>query len=159
MKVGIGLRGLEETVRGFRNLGEASQFRITRNAARAGATTVRAALKKAAPRGTAGAQSVASSQYGTLRKNIATSQLRAGGKFLPYYKVTTGDAFWGGFLESGTGRYNIDPGPKAKGAGARTHILPTFWFSQAVERIRPQVITAMVANMRRSIVREFAKIK
>lgn len=158
MKVAIGLKGLEETVRGFKNLGEAAQFRIIRNAARAGATRVRGALKKNAPRDS-GERSAASARFGALRKNIKMFQLRGGFKFLPYYRVTTGDAFWGGFLDVGTGRYNVDPGPRAKGAMARTHILPTFWFRRTIEQEGPQVTQAMIENIRRSLVREFAKIK
>lgn len=159
MKVGIGLKGLEETVRGFKNLGEAARFRITRNAARAGASTVRSALKKAAPR-RQGPQSEASQTYGSLNKNIKLQQLRgANGRFLPYYKVTTGDAFWGAFLDTGTGKYNIDPGPKAKGARAETHLLPTFWWRKTIEQIAPQVTAAMIGNIRRSLLREIAKLK
>lgn len=158
MKAGIQLKGLEETVRGFKNLGEKAQFRIIRNAARAGASTLRGALKKAAPRGS-GERSDASSRYGTLRKNIRVVQLRGGKKFLPYYRVTTGDAFWGGFLDVGTGRYNVDPGPRAKGAGARTHILPNYWWRNTIEQQRPQVTRAMIENIRRSLVREWAKLK
>ena len=145
-------------MRGFKNLGEASQFRIIRNAARSGATRLRGALRKNAPRGT-GERSINSERFGSLRKNIKMSQIRGGFKFLPYYRVTTGDAFWGGFLDVGTGKFNVDPGPRAKGAGARTHILPTFWFRRTLEQERPQVTQAMIENIRRSLVREFAKIK
>lgn len=158
MKTSIGLKGLEETVRGLKNLGEQAQNRIVRNAARTGATTVKRALKQAAPRGDG--RSKASATYGTLRSNIKTAQLRASnGKFLPYYKVTTDDAFWGGFLDVGTGKYNVAPGPRAKGAAARTHILPNFWFRNAVEQVRPAVTAAMVENIRRSFQREWAKVK
>lgn len=158
MKPSISLKGLEETVRGMKNLGEQAQNRIIRNAARAGATTVRSALKQAAPRGDE--RSKASETYGTLRSNIKSVQLRAKtGKYLPYYKVTTDDAFWGGFLDRGTGKYNVEPGSKAKGAAARTHISPTFWFRSTIEKVRTQVTDRMVDNIRRSFQREWAKVK
>lgn len=158
MKPSIGLKGLDRTVRGLKNLGEQAQNRILRNAARAGATATKRALKQAAPRGDE--RSDASKTYGTLSSNIEISQLRAAsGKYLPYYKVHTGDAFWGGFLDRGTGKYNVDPGPKAKGAAARTHILPNFWFRNAIEQVRPAVTAAMVDNIRRSFQREWAKVK
>ena len=158
MRTTIELKGLEETVRGFKNLGVQAQTRIIRNTARAGATTVRNALKAAAPRDD-GTKSQAVKRYGTLRTNIRSAQLRSGGKFLPYYKVDTKDAFWGHFLDVGTGVYNVAPGPKAKGAAARTHITPTFWWRNTIERIRGQVTNAMVASMRRAFQREWAKVK
>lgn len=157
MKPSIGIKGLEETVRGMKNLGEQAQHRIIRNAARTGATTVKRALKQAAPRGDE--RSDASTTYGTLRSNIKSVQLRANGKFLPYYKVTTDDAFWGSFLDTGTGKYNYAPGPRAKGIAARTHIFPNYWFRNAIEQVRPSVTAAMVENIRRSFVREWAKVK
>ena len=158
MRASIGLKGLESTIRGLHNLGEQAQNRVVRNAARAGASTLSRALKKAAPR-SSGAKSPASQRHGSLRKNIKVSQLRTRGKFLPYYRVSTSHAFWGGFIDEGTGRYNVDPGPRAKGAAARTHILPNFWWRNTIEQQRPAVTRAMIENIRRSLVREWAKVK
>lgn len=135
MRPSISLQGLDETIKSLKNLGEASQNRITRNAARAGATVARKELIKAAPRGKQ--QSKASRTYGQLHKNIKMSQHKAGGKFLPYYRVTTGRAFWGGFLDKGT-----------------KHISPSFWWQQTIELIRSAVQSGMIDNIRKSILRE-----
>lgn len=154
MKVFIELEGLKEMVKGLDNLSDAAHNRIIRNASRVGATRVKKALQAAAPVGLVKSQ--ASQKHGSLKSNIRVSQSRVDRRF---YVVSTGDAFWGGFLESGTGRYNVNPGPKAKGEGARTHIRPTYWFSRAVEQVRPVAEQAMVDNVRKSILREVAKLK
>lgn len=157
MKASIRIEGLDEVIKGLVNLSEAAKTRITRNIARAGARTVKTELRAAAPRGEH--QSQASAKYGTLTKNIAIEQLKASGRFLPYYLVTTGDAFWGSFLDIGTGKYNTAPGSRAKGAAARTHIKPNFWFRRTVGRIRPQVTDEMISSLERSLIREISKIK
>jgi HK97 gp10 family phage protein len=158
VKTSIKIEGLEQLTKGLHNLGEASKFRIIRNASRAGARTVQQSLKAAAPK--SAEKSEASTTYGRLRSNIKSAQLRGdNGKYSPYYRVSTGDAFWAGFLDKGTGKYNVDPGPKAKGAGAKTHIRPNFWFRKAVEGVRGQVVNDMISNIGRSIKREFDKIK
>lgn len=136
----VGLKGLEETVRGFQNLGEASKKRIVRNASRAGATEMQKALKGAAPVGDV--RSKASEEHGRLSKNIKVEQLKAGGEFLPYYLVTTGKAFWGWFLDMGT-----------------KHIRPGYWFRNCVEITRPAILKKMVEGIRNSLVREIEKMK
>jgi hypothetical protein len=153
MKASIKLEGLDELITGIRDFDIKARFRIVRNASRAGANVVKRALKAAAPKGSK--RSAASTKYGSLKSNIKSSQAAR----TPYYKVHTNDAFWGAFLDTGTGRYNVAPGPRAKGPAARTHIRPLFWFTRTVEGLRPQVSAAMINNARTSIQREFDKIK
>jgi HK97 gp10 family phage protein len=153
MKTSIKLEGLDELIKGIRDFDTRARFRIVRNASRAGANVVKRALKAAAPKGKK--RSTASAKYGSLKSNIKSSQAAR----TPYYKVHTNDAFWGAFLDTGTGRYNVKPGPRAKGAAASTHVRPIFWFTRTVEGLRAQVSTAMIDNARRSFQRELDKIK
>jgi HK97 gp10 family phage protein len=153
MRTSIKLEGLDELIKGIRDFDTKARFRIVRNASRAGANVVKRALKAAAPKGKE--RSTASDKYGSLKSNIKSSQAAR----TPYYKVHTNDAFWGAFLDTGTGRYNVAPGPRAKGPAARTHIRPLFWFTRTVEGLRTRVSTAMINNARTSIQREFDKIK
>ncbi len=155
MRASIKLEGMDDLIAGLKNLSEQSKTRITRNAARAGANELKRKLKQAAPKGES---SEASEKYGKLSSNIKIEQLKAK-TYLPYYRVTTGDAFWGSFLDTGTGKYNVDPGPKAKGPSAKTHIKPNYWHRKTVEQSRDQITKRMSDSMDRSIMREVAKIK
>jgi HK97 gp10 family phage protein len=150
--VDIDQRALQNLTRGFKDLEEKAQDRIIRNAARAAASEVKRKVKSNAPKGDK--QSVNSQIYGRLRNNITIKSIRK----VPYFRVTVGDAFWGLFLESGTGKFNIAPGGRAKGASARTHIRATKWFSKSVDTSRKSIEQAMVNNIRRSLEREFARI-
>lgn len=155
MKASIKLVGMDELVAGLKGLGEKSKTRITRNAARAGANDLKRRLKQAAPRSEK--QSKSSQKYGRLSANIKVEQLKRN-KFLPYYLVTTGNAFWGSFKDTGTGKYNVDAGPKAKGASAKTHIKPNYWHRKTVEESRGSVTQKMLASIGRSIQREVDKL-
>ncbi len=156
MRASIKIEGMDELLAGLKGLGEQSKTRITRNAARAGANDLKRRLKQAAPR--SDEQSESSQKYGRLSANIKVEQLKRD-KHLPYYRVTTGNAFWGSFQDTGTGKHNVEPGPKAKGAAAKTHIKPNYWHRKAVEESRGPVTQKMLVSIGRSIQREVDKIK
>lgn len=136
MNVSIKIEGLDEFIEGLGNFDQKARDRIVRNAARAGATEVQRAVKKAAPIDM-GRRSKQSRLYGHLRENIRVKQIGR----LPYYKVTTGNAFWGMYLNRGT-----------------KFIKPSRWFDNAVDTVRESVVAKMIDNIRKSIVRELAKI-
>lgn len=150
--VDIDQRSLQKLVRGFKDLEEKAQHRIIRNAARAAASEVKRKVKSSAPKGST--QSLNSQIYGRLRNNIKIVSLRK----VPYFRVTIGNAFWGQFLDVGTGKFNIAPGRRAKGASAKTSIRARKWFSNAIDTSRMSIEQAMVKSIKRSLEREFARL-
>lgn len=152
----IKVEGLDKLIDGLDNLSQQAKNRITRNSSKAGAQSMQRTLKANAPRGR-GERSQNSIVYGSLQKNIKVTEVRADGK--RFYRVTTGDAFWAWFLNYGTGKYNTNPGPKAKGNAAKSHMKGNDWFDRAVETGKSAALDAMIKSASSALKREIAKIK
>lgn len=154
--VNIGLEGLDDALRDIDDFEDKARERVLRNAARSGGRYLAKRLAESAPRPKGSARSSASRKYGPLDKNIKSTEYR-GRNGKRFVVVSTGAAFWGRFLESGTGKFNVDPGPRAKRNAARTHLRPTYWFSRTVDCVTNQVVEEMFDNAATSLGREVDK--
>ena len=80
-------------------------------------------------------------KYGTLRKNIKKRKSRTYADNSKSSYVSTGDAFWGFFLENGT-RY----------------IAATHWFSRAFESAKDAMIGKLKNDLARGIDKKFKEL-
>jgi HK97 gp10 family phage protein len=96
------MEGLEELGKVLDMLPERIQTRVAGSAVRAGANVSCSIVQQAAPQDAKLPRSKASQKYGSLSANIEVQALKPKHKGERGYKVTTGDAFWGHFLEFGT---------------------------------------------------------
>jgi HK97 gp10 family phage protein len=110
---------------------------ILRNGLRAAAPVGRGSTKKTwkTKAGTSN-----SADYGHLRDNIKTKKQRSRSAHSLRFIVTTGNAFWGKFLEFGTRKMS-----------AKT------WFKPAVDRIMPRAAESIVSEVRKAIDRAARK--
>ena len=97
-------------------------------------------IKDAAPRGKA--PSAASKKYGPLHKNIKVGKARASKRSAKAAYVSTGNAFWGYFLEFGTRSIPAKP-----------------WFVPAFERMRRAMLEKLRENLKKAIDKELKKLK
>lgn len=106
-----------ELSRGLRTLGEEAT-KVGRRSLRKTANELRDALIDAAPRNKAGETekswrrkdgSIGRARYGQLFQNIRTRELRVRKNNTIGMVVSTGNAFWGSFLEWGTEKMDAQP--------------------------------------------------
>lgn len=116
MRTTVTIDGLAELDRALAELGPEAT-KVGRTALRATANEVRDAVKAAAPVGTGTTKKTARNKrgdvreydYGRLRDNIRTREVRARRDNSVVMAVTTGNAFWGRFLEYGTRKMTARP--------------------------------------------------
>lgn len=97
------------------------------------------AVKKAAP--IAEQRSPQSLKYGRLSENIKSGRARANKKSEKVAYVSTGDAFWGWFLERGTRFMAANP-----------------WFMPAFESVQSKILDVLKEKLAMNIDREFKKL-
>ncbi len=133
--------GFAEADKILRELGPQVENRVLQSATSAGARVMAKSVRANAPKGS-GKQSVASQKYGRLSKNIKTAVLRiAKAKGRRGARVSTGDAFWGQFLEFGTRHLSARP-----------------WFRPAIEQSKDAAIDKLREFLGRGIEREATKL-
>lgn len=141
MQVKFETKGFKELDDALGKLPNNIQKRVLQNAANAGMRVIRKSIIAQAPQN-AGVQSPASERYGTLKENISKARkARVREKQRKSSYVSSGDAFWGYFLEKGT-RY----------------IPATRWFSRAVESAKDAALEKVRKSLGKGIDREFKKL-
>lgn len=120
------LQGARELERALEDLGKQVATRIGRKAVRDSAQLLQAALILQAPY-LPGLRPKRSAQYGHLRDNLKVVTVRAKKPGLLLYRVSTGDAFWGNFLEFGTVSLTARP-----------------WMSPTVDREKTAIVNKQV---------------
>jgi len=117
MKMNLKFEGGADLSRALSELGKDATV-AGRRSLRATANEFRDALRAAAPRNAKGETkkswtrkdgSVGSARYGQLRENIKVRESRARVNNTIVMMVTTGNAFWGSFLEWGTVKMRARP--------------------------------------------------
>lgn len=157
MARGSTLSGFRELRELLRQLPDAVQRRVSRNAVYAAGIVWRDATRAAAPKGDAPSQ--ASAQFGSLRINVNIHRWRrTRKKGLAGASVSTNNAFWGYFLEYGTGPYFIGPGNRSKGAAAKTKLRPKPWFRPAIDANAGRALEALRGRMARGIATEAQRL-
>lgn len=106
--VSLKLHGAKELEAALADLGKQVATRIGRKAVRDSARLLQRAMIEQAPY-RPGERAGRSGQYGHLRDNLKVKAVKAQKPGLLLYRVTTGDAFWGNFLEFGTVRMAARP--------------------------------------------------
>lgn len=133
--------GLDEARRALKQLPDKVQRRVLRGATAAGARAMAKAVKDAAPVET-GEQSNASKQYGRLKDNVRVIRLRRGyPDTTAAYRVDTGKAFWGMFLEFGTRLISARP-----------------WFRPAVDASGDKALNTIKERLASGVAREAEKL-
>lgn len=132
------------------SLPEKIENRVLQGATRKALGSIKGDIVAAAPKSTGGVsrsnleglseRSINSRTYGQLHRNIKLENKRRKRKGSRGAAITTGDAFWGNFLEKGT-RY----------------IAATFWFSAAVRLGAGKVFAELQRELARGIDRELKK--
>jgi HK97 gp10 family phage protein len=154
---GSTLTGFRELDQVLRQLPEAVQRRVSRNAVYAAGIVWRDAARAAAPKGQR--PSKASAQYGPLRINVKIYRWRrTRKKGMAGASVSTDAAFWGYFLEYGTGPYFTGPGGRSKGPASRTKIRPKPWFRPAIDANAGRALDAMKGRLARGIATEAQRL-
>lgn len=123
------LKGARELEQALEALGKQTATRIGRKAVRDSAKHLQASLILTAPY-RPGARPKRSGQYGHLRDNLKVVTVRAKKPGLLLYRVSTGDAFWGNFLEFGT--VNLAPRP---------------WMRPAVDREKTAIVNMQIRTL------------
>jgi HK97 gp10 family phage protein len=135
------ITGLNEARNLLKVLPDRTQKRVLNGAVRAGATVLRKEIKAAAPVD-ADKRSPASEKYGRLKDNIRVLRLKFGvPKTSAMYRVDTGRAFWGYFLEFGT-----------------RFIAARAWFRPAVDANFDRAVNQMKERLASGIEREAEKL-
>ncbi len=148
ISVGIETQGFKELERILAGLPVAVENRVLQSATRGAMQLAKPALVAAAPKSTtekglAGMEvrSINSRSYGQLHRNLKVENKRRKRQGARGAALTTGDAFWGNFLEKGT-RY-IDA---------------TFWFSNAFRRVNAMVLEELRKRISSGIDKEIKKL-
>ncbi len=125
----------------LRKLGPKVETRVLQNATLAAARVMAKSVKGNAPKGS-GKQSPSSKKYGRLSRNISTKVLRiAKAKGRRGARVSTGNAFWGLFLEFGTRFISARP-----------------WFRPAIDQSSDAALLKLRGNIGRGVEREALKL-
>ena len=137
------VKGFKEAEQVLNQLPGRMEARVLQAATMSGAREIRKEVKKAAPRGDKTKQSPSSKKYKRLYQNIKAIQLKSlkRKKGIRGSRVTTGNAFWGVFLEFGT-----------------KHIAAKPWFRPAVTKARDAATEALKKALGRGIEREASKL-
>lgn len=130
------LEGGAELERVLLGLGKKVATRIGRKAVRDPTKMLQGKLTLVAPF-LAGDRQGRSGRYGHLRDNLKVVSVRARTPGLLLYRVSTGDAFWGNFLEFGTVNIRAQP-----------------WMRPTVDRETSHIITMQIQVLKTGIERE-----
>nr|AGU09814.1 Bacteriophage protein of unknown function DUF646 [uncultured organism] len=106
--ISIDLAGMKELETALLGLDKAVAGRIGRKAVREPALVLRTVLSLTAPY-LPGRRDHRGVSYGHLRENLKVVSVRARKPGMILYRVSTGDAFWGNFLELGTAKMPAQP--------------------------------------------------
>lgn len=142
MRLNIAMPGLAEVARNLESLGKEVATEIGLEAVRAGAEVLQVAWQRAAPfdpdskvkSWTLKSGEVRSKNYGHLNQNIRIGKVRPQKESAVVYKVTTGDAFWGYFVEFGTVNMRARP-----------------WARPTMEMMKQQMLDVQVDVLRAGI--------
>lgn len=135
--------GFKEAEAVLKRLPQRVENRVLQAATMAGARVIRKGVKADAPRGDKGKQSAASKKYKRLSQNIKAQPLKSlrKKKGIRGARITTGNAFWGMFLEFGT-----------------RHIAARPWFRPAVSRAQQAAVAKLKTAIGVGVNREAAKL-
>jgi len=133
------VKGLKELDTQLRQLDGKVATRIGRKAVRDPANLLRTVLSLTAPYRT-GRRLKGGQDWGHLRDNLKVVSVKARKRGLILYRVSTGDAFWGNFLELGT--VAMSPRP---------------WMRPQVDALTPEIVTMQIDTLRLGITREAKK--
>lgn len=136
------VKGFQEAARLLQLLPRNVETRVLQAATMAGARVMSKQVKADAPRGH-GKQSPSSEQYKRLHQNIKVAPLRSlrKKKGIRGARVSTGNAFWGRFLEFGTRFISAIP-----------------WFRPAIAKAQDSAIDKLKEGLGRGIEREATKL-
>jgi HK97 gp10 family phage protein len=137
MKINIDTREFRQFEKDLQKLPNKIATKVLQNSVTSAIRVGMKEIKASAPVHT-GDQSEASKRYGTLKSNIRARKAKAASSHERSAYVSTGNAFWGNFLEYGT-RY-IPARP---------------WFAPAFERAKNAMLDALEANLEKRIKKEF----
>lgn len=140
MRINIDTREFKQFEKDLKKLPNNIATRVLQNSVTSAARVGMKEIKAAAPVHT-GEQSEMSKQYGTLKSNIKVRRAKPKTGHERSAYISTGNAFWGNFLEYGT-RY-IPARP---------------WFSLAFERAKDAMLNSLSANLQKRIKVEFEKL-
>jgi len=135
--------GFREAEAILRRMGPRVEHRVLQNATMAGARVMGKNVKADAPRSAKGKRSKASETYKRLFQNIKVKPLRylRKRKGVRGARVSTGNAFWGMFLEFGTRFISARP-----------------WFRPAISKSVDSAVNKMKEILGRGIDREAGKL-
>lgn len=131
--ISIDLQGLKELESALLALDRQVSARIGRKAVRDSAQLLRAVLAVSAPY-RPGSRRKRGRDDGHLREILKVVSVRAKKPGLILYRVSTGDAFWGNFLELGTVKMNPRP-----------------WMRPTVEAMKGELVAEQVAILKTGI--------
>jgi HK97 gp10 family phage protein len=134
----VKVEGVSELKAAFEQLGVEVSTRIGVRANREAARLLQSELIQAAPYDPR--EKKRAKNYGHLRDNIRIRRQRARNQGHITMNVTTGNAFWGNFLEFGTVRMPAQP-----------------WFRPIVESLRELLLGKQIGGLRDGIEREAKK--
>lgn len=142
------IEGVQQMNRALKEMGPFVATKVGASANRRAAKLVEEAVREAAPRGTGPTSKVRRLKsgvsrrydYGRLYENIKLRQQRARKQHHIVHAVTTGNAFWGRFLEFGT-----------------KFIVANRWMSRAVTAVAEQALRAQMVELRAGIERAAAR--
>ena len=131
--ISIDLAGLKEFETALLGMDKAVAGRIGRKAVREPALVLRTVLSLTAPY-LPGRRDHRGVSYGHLRDNLKVVSVRARTPGMILYRVSTGDAFWGNFLELGTANMPAQP-----------------WMRPQVDRMTGEIIATEVRVLKAGI--------
>lgn len=135
------ITGLSDARKVLKQFPDRVQKKVLNAAVRASANELKREVKAAAPVDE-GVRSEASEKYGRLKQNIRVIRLRFGvAKTSASYRVDTGKAFWGYFIEYGT-----------------RFIAANAWFRSAVDRAYDRSLNKMKEHIAVGVEREAMKL-
>ncbi len=142
MQIGISMPGLAELDKVLGDLGHAVATEIGSDAIKASADLLRDAWQLAAPYDprpktkswTLKSGEVRSKDYGHLNQNIRVGSVTPEKENAVVFKVTTGNAFWGYFVEIGTVKMRPQP-----------------WARPELERLKSALVNVQIETLRDGI--------
>lgn len=131
--ISVDLAGAKELEAALDNLGKAVATRIGRKAVRDPANLLKVVLTLTAPY-LPGRRDHRGRYYGHLRDNLKVVSVKAKKPGLILYRVSTGDAFWGNFLERGTVKMSAKP-----------------WMRPTVDRMTGEIVDLQISTIKTGI--------
>lgn len=141
-KASVTFKGFDELLRVLEQLPKEMKENVYEDALRAGSEILYRRLIEVAPVHK-GPQSKASRTYGSIMENLRRFKLKFNvPKNSVIFRVSVGDAFWGGFLDRGT------------------HSIPaTAWYRRAVKATRVKIRKTIEERLKAGLQASFDKLK